>query len=390
MDVVTLATGGGAQAEPPEPAAPASDAAPLRRARIDAGAIADNVRALRAAAGTPEFLAVVKADGYGHGAATAARAALEGGATWIGVADPEEALTLRHAGVDAPLLAWILHTEADFGPVATQAIDLGVSSEDQLQRVAATAPGAAVQIKLDTGLSRNGVEARWWGRVFETAAELERDGALRVRGLFSHLANTSPEEDARAESRFADAVRLARGAGLDPALLHLSSTAAAVTRDQSAFTMVRCGIGVYGVSPFGDPARVPEGLRPAMTLATEVAAVRRVPAGTGVSYDHVWRAPAATTLALVPLGYADGVPRAASNRAEVLLGGKRRPVRGRVAMDQFLVDVGDDEVHVGDEVVLFGDPATGAPSADDWGVWADTIGYEIVTRIGPRVRRVPA
>ena len=390
MDVVTLATGGGAQAEPPEPAAPASDAAPLRRARIDAGAIADNVRALRAAAGTPEFLAVVKADGYGHGAATAARAALEGGATWIGVADPEEALALRRAGVDAPLLAWILHTEADFGPVATEAIDLGVSSEEQLQRVAATAPGAAVQIKLDTGLSRNGVEARWWGRVFETAAELERDGALRVRGLFSHLANTSPEEDARAEARFADAVRLARGAGLDPALLHLSSTAAAVTRDQSPFTMVRCGIGIYGVSPFGDPARMPDGLRPAMTLATEVAAVRRVPAGTGVSYDYVWRAPAATTLALVPLGYADGVPRAASNRAEVLLGGTRRPVRGRIAMDQFLVDVGDDEVHVGDEVVLFGDPATGAPSADDWGVWADTIGYEIVTRIGPRVRRVPA
>ena len=388
MDVVTLATGGGAQAEPP--AGPASDAAPLRRARIDAGAIADNVRALRAAAGTPEFLAVVKADGYGHGAATAARAALEGGATWIGVADPEEALALRRAGVDAPLLAWILHTEADFGPVAAEAIDLGVSSEAQLQRVAATAPGAAVQIKVDTGLSRNGVEARSWGRVFETAAELERGGALRVRGLFSHLANTSPEEDERAEARFADAVRLARGAGLDPALLHLSSTAAAVSRDQSPFTMVRCGIGIYGVSPFGDPARVPDGLRPAMTLTTEVAAVRRVPAGTGVSYDHVWRAPAATTLALVPVGYADGVPRAASNRAEVLLGGKRRPVRGRIAMDQFLVDVGDDEVRVGDEVVLFGDPATGAPSADDWGVWADTIGYEIVTRIGPRVRRVPA
>ncbi|GAA4749959.1 alanine racemase [Amnibacterium soli] len=389
MDVVTLATGGG-QGPEPEREVPVSDAAPLRRARIDASAIADNVRALRAAAGTPEFLAVVKADGYGHGAVTAARAALAGGATWIGTADPEEALALRAAGVDAPLLAWILHTDADFGPVAAEAIDLGVSSEAQLQRVAATAPGAAVQIKLDTGLSRNGVEARSWGRVFETAAELERDGALRVRGLFSHLANTSAEEDARAEDRFADAVRLARGAGLDPALLHLSSTAAATTRDQSAFTMVRCGIGLYGVSPFGDPARVPAGLRPAMTLATEVAAVRRVPAGTGVSYDHVWRAPAATTLALVPLGYADGVPRAASNRAEVLLGGKRRPVRGRIAMDQLLVDVGDDEVRVGDEVVLFGDPATGAPSADDWGVWADTIGYEIVTRIGPRVRRVPA
>lgn len=374
----------------PDPGAPAGDTAPIRRARIDAAAITANVRVLRAAAGTGEFLAVVKADGYGHGAALAARAALDGGATWLGVADPEEALALRRAGIAAPVLAWLLHTDADFGPVAAAGIDLGVSSEAQLQRVAATAPGAAVQIKLDTGLSRNGVEARAWGRVFATAAALERDGALRVRGLFSHLANTSPEEDALAERRFADAVLLARGAGLDPSLLHLSSTAAAVTRDQSAYSMVRCGIGIYGVSPFGDPARVPAGLRPAMTLTTEVAAVRRVPAGTGVSYDHVWRAPEATTLALVPMGYADGVPRAASDRAAVLLGGKRRPVRGRIAMDQFLVDVGDDEVRVGDEVVLFGDPATGAPSADDWGVWAGTIGYEIVTRVGPRVRREPA
>jgi alanine racemase len=376
----------------PDPGTPSgrSSAAPLRVARIDAAAIAANVRALRRMAGTREFLAVVKADGYGHGAATAARAALEGGASWLGVADPDEALALRRAGIDAPLLAWILHTDADFAPVAAAAIDLGVSSEEQLLRVAATAPGAAVQLKLDTGLSRNGVEARFWGRVFETAAELEREGALRVRGVFSHLANTSPEEDALAERRFAEAVRLARGAGLDPPLLHLSSTAAAVTRDQSAVTMVRCGIGIYGVSPFGDPGRVPDGLRPAMTLATEVVAVRRIGAGAGVSYDHLWRAEQPTTLALVPLGYADGVPRAASNRGEVLLGGARRPVRGRIAMDQLLVDVGDDDVRVGDEVVIFGDPATGAPSADDWGVWADTIGYEIVTCIGPRVERVPA
>lgn len=378
----------------PEEPRPGSErrgsAAPVRRARIDAAAIAANVRVLRRLAGTREFLAVVKADGYGHGALTAARAALDGGASWLGVADPEEALALRRAGVEAPLLAWLLHTDADFGPSAVAGIDLGVSSEEQLLRIAATAPGAAVQIKLDTGLSRNGVEARFWGRVFETAAELEREGVLRVRGVFSHLANTSPEEDALAEGRFAEAVRLARGAGLDPALLHLSSTAAAITRDQSGATMVRCGIGIYGVSPFGDPARVPDGLQPAMALESEVAAVRRIGAGAGVSYDHVWRAERPTTLALVPLGYADGVPRAASNRAEVLLAGTRRPVRGRIAMDQFLVDVGDDDVRVGDPVVLFGDPATGAPSADDWGVWADTIGYEIVTRIGPRVEREPA
>lgn len=387
MGVTPLVPAGGGAADPTESRSPT---APLRRARIDASAIEHNVRVLRERAGTPEFLAVVKADGYGHGAVTAARAALAGGATWLGVADPEEALALRRAGVDAPLLAWILHTDADFAQVVAAGIDLGVSSEEQVERVAATAPGAAVQIKLDTGLSRNGVDARSWGRVFETAAALERRGALRVRGLFSHLANTSPQEDALAEARFADAVQLAKGAGLDPALLHLSSTAAAVTRDQSAYTMVRCGIGIYGVSPFGDPTSLPDGLRPAMTLASEVAAVRRIAPGTGVSYDHVWRAEVPTTLALVPMGYADGVPRAASNRAEVLLGGRRRPVRGRIAMDQFLVDIGDDATRVGDEVVLFGDPATGAPSADEWGAWAGTIGYEIVTRIGPRVEREPS
>ena len=378
------------RARRPVPEDSAGSAAPVREARVDTAAISANVRALRRTAGTAEFLAVVKADGYGHGAETAARAALEGGASWLGVADPDEAVALRRTGVEAPLLAWILRTDADFGPVAAAGIDLGVSSEAQLLQVAATAPGAAVQLKLDTGLSRNGVEARAWGHVFEVAADLEHRGALRVRGLFSHLANTSPEEDALAEQRFADGVRLARGAGLDPALLHLSSTAAAVTRDQSPYTMVRCGIGIYGVSPWGEPGRLPDGVRPAMTLATEVAAVRRIEAGAGVSYDHVWRAERPTTLALVPMGYADGVPRAASNRAEVLLGGRRRPVRGRIAMDQLLVDVGDDEVHVGDEVVLFGDPATGAPSADDWGAWAGTIGYEVVTRIGPRVARTTA
>ena len=362
-------------------------AAPVRVARVDTAAIAANVRRLRAVAGTPEFMAVVKADGYGHGMVEAARAALAGGATWLGVADPDEALRLRAAGVEAPLLAWILHTEADFAPVAAAGVDLGLSNPRQLERVAATAPGAAVQLKVDTGLSRNGFAPEDWDAAFALAARLQQRGALVVRGLFSHLANTSEHEDVLAEQRFADAVARARAAGLDPVLLHLSSTAAAMARDQSARTMVRCGIGVYGLAPDGLGESAPLGLVPAMTLVSEVAAVRRIAAGTGVSYDHVWRAPAATTLALVPMGYADGVPRAASNRAEVLIGGRRRPVRGRIAMDQFLVDLGDDAVEVGDEVVLFGDPATGAPSASEWARWADTIDYEIVTRIGPRVER---
>jgi alanine racemase len=362
--------------------------APDRIARIATGAIRENTRRLKAVAGTPDLIAVVKADGYGHGMATAARAALEGGATWIGVADPEEALALRAAGVTAPVLAWLLDVSADFGPAVAAGVDLGVSTVDQLARIAATGPGAAVQLKLDTGLSRNGLPPEEWDHAFRLAAELEREGRIRVRGVFSHLANTSTEEDEAAERRFADGLRRARDAGLRPELRHLASTAAALRRDQSAYTAVRTGIGLYGISPFDDGNAARLGLRPAMTLTTRVAAVRRVPAGTGVSYDSTWRTDRSTWLALVPVGYADGAPRAASNRAEVQVGGRRRPVRGRIAMDQLVIET-DGDVGVGDPVVLFGDPATGAPSAADWARWAGTIGYEIVTRIGPRVQRRP-
>ena len=362
-------------------------AAPERVAEIDTGAMAANVRRLRAAAGTRDFMAVVKADGYGHGMLRAARAALAGGATWLGVADPNEALALRAGGVDAPVLAWLLG-EDDFGPVAGQRIDIGVSSEEQLHQVASSSQaGATVQIKLDTGLSRNGVAPERWHAVFGAAAALERVGAIRVRGVFSHLANASDAEDSLAEQRFAAGVSAARDAGLRPSLIHLASTAATIGRDQGAHTMVRCGIGLYGLSPFEDGDAERLGLEPAMRLRTRVAAVRRVAAGAGVSYDHTWRADRPTTLALVPLGYADGVPRAASNLGEVLIAGKRRRVRGRIAMDQFLVDVGDDDVEVGESVDVFGDPALGAPSAADWARWAGTIGYEVVTRIGPRVQR---
>src|SRR4051794_12829401 len=362
-------------------------AAPARVAEVDLGAIAANVRHIRAVAGTPHHMVVVKADGYGHGAVPVARAALAGGADRLGVADVSEALALRAAGIAAPILAWLHGAPADFGAAAAARIDLGVSSRAQLEQVAATAPGTAVHIKLDTGLSRNGVAPEDWAEVLGRAAALEREGLLRVEGLFSHLANTSPDSDATAERAFADGLGLARSSGLDPQFVHLAATAAALSRDQSACTMVRTGIGVYGLSPFDDGDAAAAGLRPAMTLVSQVAATRRVPAGAGVSYDHTWRAPVATYLALVPVGYADGIPRAASNRAEVAIAGRRRPVRGRVAMDQLVIDLGDDEVPVGEPVTVFGDPATGVPSAAEWADWAGTINYEIVTRIGPRVER---
>lgn len=372
----------------------ATDAAsrPFREAVIDLDAVRDNVAALIAMVAPAHAMVVVKADAYGHGAVPVARAALAGGAGWLGVADLGEAVALRDAGIDAPILAWLHDPEVDFGVAVRRGIDVGVSSLGQLRAAAdaaASAGGRAdVHLKIDTGLSRNGVAPEEWDQAVRTAAVLEAEGRVRVRGVFSHLANTSPEEDVAQLAAFDAALAAASAAGLRPEVRHVASTAGALRRPEARYDLVRLGIGCYGVPPFGDGTTAAElGLRPVMTLRGRVAAVRRIAAGTGVSYGHVWRADRPTTLALVPLGYADGVPRQASGRGEVWLAGARRRVVGRIAMDQFLVDVGDDEVSVGDEVVLFGDPATGAPSADDWGDAADTIGYEIVTRIGPRVPR---
>ncbi|WP_243648545.1 alanine racemase [Agromyces fucosus] len=376
----------------PHAAAPDAAASPFREAVVDLDAVRENIRMLAAAVAPARTMAVVKANAYGHGAVPVARAALEGGAEWLGVADIAEAHALRDADIGAPVLAWLHDPGADFGPAIARDIDLGVSSLGQLEAVADAAASvgrtARVHLKLDTGLSRSGVAPEHWAGTVARAAELEVAEHVLVRGVFSHLANTSPDEDAAQLEAFEHGVEQARAAGLRPELRHLASTAGALRLPATRLDLVRIGIGAYGIPPFCDGTTAAElGLRPAMTLRARVAAVRRVEPGTGVSYGHTWRADRPTNLALVPLGYADGIPRQASSRAEVWIAGARRPVVGRIAMDQFVVDVGDDHVATGDEVVLFGDPRTGAPSADDWGDAADTIGYEIVTRIGPRVPR---
>lgn len=361
----------------------------LREAVIDTGAIAGNVRHLRRLTDS-QIIAVVKADGYGHGAARSARAALDGGADRIGVADVDEALALRRAGVMAPILAWLLAPGASFDEAASVGVELGISSFDQLQRAAAAASGdrpVAVHLKLETGLSRNGLAPSDWGVVFAEAARLERIGRITVAGLFSHLSNASAEDDRAAVRAFERGVIAAASAGVNPPLRHIAATHAAIALPESRLGCVRIGIGLYGLSPFADRSSAELGLRPAMTLRGSVAAVRRVPAGKGVSYGYDHRTERETTLALVPLGYYDGIPRAVSGRGPVAINGGRFTIAGRVAMDQFVVDVGDHPVAVGDEAVLFGDPTLGVPSADDWAQAAGTINYEIVTRIGPRVPR---
>ncbi|MGV9769957.1 alanine racemase [Microbacterium sp. NPDC003461] len=367
---------------------------PLREGLIDAAAIEANTRTLRRLAHTREFIAVVKADGYGHGALTAARAALAGGATRLGVADLAEAHALRAAGVEAPVIAWLHGPDADFAPAVAAGIELGVSGVAQLRRVAeaarAAGRAAAVHLKLETGLGRNGAAPAEWEALFDLAAELVARGEVRVEGVFSHLSGTSPEDDRAQVRAFESGLALAAARGVRPAIRHLAATAAAITLPEARFDAVRVGIGLYGLSPLEGTTSADLRLRPAMTLRARVAAVRRVPAGHGASYGYRYRAERETTFALVPLGYADGIPRQASNAGPVAIRGERFRVAGTIAMDQFVVDVGDAPVEVGDEAVLFGDPAAGAPSADEWAAAAGTINYEIVTRIGARVTRTEA
>ncbi|WP_169077161.1 alanine racemase [Microcella alkalica] len=357
---------------------------PFREARISVDAIARNVVELRRLAPTKHLMAVVKADGYGHGAVTAARAALEAGADHLGVADIHEALELRRAGIDAPVLAW-LHDPAVDLAVATEAgIALGVSSRAELERAAAAGHRPVVHVKVDTGLSRNGVVEADWGPLVDRLAELVAAGALRLEGVFSHLSNTSADDDAAQLTAFARFLEVLDAAGLEPGIRHLAASAAAFDHPAARFDMVRAGIALYGVSPALHLRDLP--LRPAMELSAAIVSVKRVPAGSGVSYGYLHRTEGPTTLALVPLGYADGVPRHALG-APVLIGDTVHRVAGRIAMDQFVVDVGDQSVAVGERAVLFGDPRTGAPTADAWADAAGTIGYEIVTRLGRRVER---
>ncbi|GAB3800588.1 alanine racemase [Humibacter antri] len=368
-----------------------TELAPLREAVIDLSAIRGNVETLRRAIGTEHFIAVVKANGYGHGAVPVARAALAGGADRLGVADLAEAIELRESGIAAPVLAWLHDSDPDFDAAIAAGVEVGVSSLAQLEALAAAARRAgtvaAAHLKLDTGLSRNGVAPDAWPEAVRAARAAEAAGLVRVAGVFSHLSGTDAESDAAQADALDRGLAEASRAGLDPEFVHLAASGAALTLPRTRYNTVRVGIAIYGVSPF--PAREPSefGLRPAMTLRSRVVAVRRIQKGQGVSYGHTFRASHDTTLALVPVGYADGVPRQASSRGEVSIGGVRHPVAGRVAMDQIVIAVGDEPVQVGDEVVLFGDPATGVPSAEDWARAADTIGYEIVTRLGKRVTR---
>jgi alanine racemase len=363
----------------------------VAEALVDLDAIAGNAALLARKAPGAALMAVVKADAFGHGLLPVARTALAHGATWLGVTTVAEALAVRRADIEAPMLAWLYGTDDDFATAIAASVDLSVSSTSHLDSIAAAAVRmhrqAEVHLKIDTGLTRNGVAVDDWPELVRQARAAERDGVVHVRGIWSHLASAddpgNPSISGQLEA-FNRALEIAHDGGLDPELRHLANSAGIIDVPESHFDLVRAGIGLYGVEPIDGRD---SGLRRAMTLRGRAVNVKRVPAGTGVSYMHDYTTPQETTVVLVPLGYADGVPRKVSNRGSVLVGGRRCTIAGRVAMDQFVVDVGDLRVGLGDEVVLFGAGDRGEPTVQEWAAWAETNPHEILTGIGARVPR---
>jgi alanine racemase len=359
-------------------------------ALIDLSAIKHNVQFLKERSGT-NLLAVVKADAYGHGLIPVAKAALSAGATYLGVALLEEAVTLREAGITAPILAWLVQPGSDFAEAIDLDIEIAVASIAALQEISAAAKSkpARIHLEVDTGMSRGGFLGEWSLLTADNLKDVE------VVGIFSHFARADePDEKQNSDqlARFNEAVVRLNSLGHANIIKHLSNSAATLKNSAATFDMVRAGIAMYGLSPdvttLGDSKSL--GLRPAMQLRAALYLVKDVAANTPVGYGATQSTNSDTKLGVVAMGYADGIPRIAQ-AAGIWVNGKRAPIIGRVSMDQFVVDLGaDSKARSGDWVTVFGNGSHGEYSADDWGAASQSINYEIVTRIGPRVPRIYA
>jgi alanine racemase len=357
---------------------------------VDLSAIKHNVELLKKTAGT-KLLAVVKADAYGHGLVPVAKAAISAGADYLGVALLEEAITLREAGIEAPILAWLVQPGSDFKKAIELDIDLAAASLKALQEIsdASESKKARVHLEVDTGMTRGGFLSEWDQL---TAVHLQN---VEVVGIFSHFARADEPDEAQNEeqlARFNAMVERVHSFGFTNVIRHLSNSAATIKNSAAAFDMVRTGIAMYGLSPdvktLGNSQSL--ALRPAMQLRAAMYLVKDVPADTPVGYGASESTSTDTKLGVIAMGYADGIPRIAHG-AGVWSAGKKAFSIGRVSMDQFVVDLGaQSKAQSGDWVVIFGNGSHGEFTADDWGAASQTINYEIVTRIGPRVPRIYA
>ncbi|WP_150307475.1 alanine racemase [Planctomonas psychrotolerans] len=361
----------------------------LSQLKVDAAAIAANTRwfADRTAGG---LLAVVKADAFGHG--DVVRTVTRAGATWLGVATLDEAFRVRAVDANTPLICWLTSPSDDFDAAVRQRIDVAVPSAAHLHALAAAGRragvAARVHLHIDVGMGRDGTPVGEWSPLCSIARHHERTGAVDVVGIMGHLSSAdlpgSPQT--RIEGMvFANALRTAVRRGLRPRVRHLAATAAIITGAAKGHNLARIGAGLYGI----DPSNTSDVLMPALELTTRVVHAHGARAHTGVGYGHDYVTAGPTRLALLPLGYADGLPRSAAGRAEVLIRGRRRPLVGRFSMDMVVVDTGTDSVQPGEPVTVFGTGDDGAPTVTEWARWAGTIPHEIVTGIGTRVTRVP-
>lgn len=350
----------------------------MRRIEIDLGAIKHNYQELKKRLAGKQVMAVVKANAYGHGMHEVAQALESIGVDVLATADLDEALELRAAGIKSRLICWLVLPTDDFRLAKELDIEIGVSNLDVLRSLDAD---HKIHLIIDSGLGREGFIKSDWEAAFELAAK------MNVVGIFSHLANTSLSEDLKQRTKFDEAIALAKSKGIQGFQTHFSASGAALAYSDFDYDMARVGLLLYGQNPFEERELTEIELRPAMRVVAKSAGFKRVQAGQGVSYGYRYVAERATNLVLVPFGYSEGMPRI-SEGADVLILGQRYPIVGRIAMDQFVVEVGDQEIPIGTDVVIFGDPKQGEPSVDVLAHSAKTINYEVITRIGGRAARV--
>ena len=365
-------------------------------AEINLSAITQNFKSIKSRT-TADVLAVVKADAYGHGLIPVSRALEDAGANWFGTALLEEAINLRNAGILKPIISWLTPLGEDFKSAIDLDIDLGIPSIDLLNEVikAASLTGktARIHLEIDTGMSRGGVLSEW-DQLIKSVLVGVNLKQLKVIGIWSHFARADePDELMNQEqlSLFEEKVNQAKAAGIDAQFIHIANSAALFTNKSSHKNIIRSGIALFGLSPdiktIGDSSSL--GLKPAMKLKAKLNLVKDVKAGASVGYGGTAVIKSDTKLGVVALGYADGIPRNTNNLAGVFVDKKRAPIIGRVSMDQFVVDLGiTSTAKTGDEVIVFGDGSSGEYTVDEWAKAANTINYEIITRIGPRVPRI--